>query len=848
MVVFSGGMSSAWGRDYFDPSFLSIGATKGASAPVDLSQFEQAGNVPAGKYLVDIYVNGEQVDSRTLVFAPVPGGATGEVYPELTVGLLDRYGVNVAAIEKLKALPPDATLGPIAQLIPSAKTTFDFATLRLNISMPQAYLKPNSGGVVDPSLWDEGVPAFLMNYNLSGGNRWQDGQSGNGNSRQDGLFASFHSGLNWGAWRLRNDTTYYSTRVQTQGEETNKSTAQKWSFLNTYLQRDIAPLKSELTLGDSNTGGDVFDGIPFRGVQMATNDEMTPDSQRGFAPVITGIASSNAKVTITQNNAVIYQTYVAPGPFRLTDVQQSQAGDMVITVTEANGTQHSTTQAYSSVPIMQREGHAEYELTAGRYRGMGVTDGQREPMFALGTLIYGLPHGITLYGGGLGANDYQSVVVGSGLSLGVMGAISLDATLARAKLPGQEDAQTGSSYRIKYSKSMLTTGTTFDLAAYRYSTRNYYSFSDTNNMGYRLYDNQVPWLLDRRRSSWQIRLSQQLDGWGSIYVSGMRDDFWGNNRINNNLSAGYSGSYQGITYGLSYGISRVRGQGEWPENRQIAFTLQVPLSRFNASASSSTFANYAVTHDNSGRTQNQVGVSGSTMDNALSYGVMQGIENQGRGNSGSLYGGYRGGMGNMTLGYNYSQGTRGVNYGLSGGVLVHPYGVTLGQQMGDTLGLVRAPGASGMKVTTGSQVVTNPWGYAVVPNLSAYRANRISLDPSTLPANAEVLENSQRVYPTKGAVVVANYKVRVGEQVMLTLLYRGKPVPFGATASLEGDRQAEAASIVGDAGLVYLSGMPSQGTVHVKWGNGADQQCSVALELGKPDAEGNMKQVRAVCQ
>lgn len=47
-------------------------------------------------------------------------------------------------------------------------------------------------GWVDPSQWDEGVPAALLNYNLSGSNTWRDGKNGSDNN----YYANLQSGLN----------------------------------------------------------------------------------------------------------------------------------------------------------------------------------------------------------------------------------------------------------------------------------------------------------------------------------------------------------------------------------------------------------------------------------------------------------------------------------------------------------------------------------------------------------------------------------------------------------------------------------------------------------------------------
>lgn len=60
-----------------------------------------------------------------------------------------------------------------------------------------------------------------------------------------------------------------------------------------------------------------FDSVSFRGVQLASDDNMLPDSLKGFAPVVRGIAKSNAQITIKQNGYTIYQTYVSPGALKL---------------------------------------------------------------------------------------------------------------------------------------------------------------------------------------------------------------------------------------------------------------------------------------------------------------------------------------------------------------------------------------------------------------------------------------------------------------------------------------------------------------------------------------------------
>ncbi len=144
-----------------------------------------------------------------------------------------------------------------------------------------------------------------------------------------------------------------------------------------------------------------------------SDDEMLPDSQRGFAPTIRGVAHSNAKVTVSQHGYVIYETFVSPGAFAISDLYPtSQSGDLEVKVTESNGAVRTFTQPYSAVPYMLREGRGKFSLSVGRYHSGG--ESVRSPEFLQGTLFYGLTAGFTLYGGTQLARDYQAWALGLG--------------------------------------------------------------------------------------------------------------------------------------------------------------------------------------------------------------------------------------------------------------------------------------------------------------------------------------------------------------------------------------------------------------------------------------------------
>lgn len=821
--------SCVWAKDYFDPSFL--GGDSGA--PVDLSAFETPGGMVEGTYLADIYMNNKMQSTRQVTFTK---DDNGNIVPDITPEMLRKMGVNIEHLSGFKDLPEDKPAGDLTALIPDATVKFDIAQLKLDITVPQVDMDHDVTDDVDPSLWDEGIPAATMSYFINGSKTRNSGSNGMEGSDSQNVFAMLHGGLNAGAWRLRTGFNYSNSTMSGAGYSNRYSQSQ---FSHTYLQRDVKSIRSELTVGEDSTSSNIFDSIPFRGVKLATSDQMLPSSTRGFAPTITGIAKTNARVSVTQNGIVIYETTVPPGAFRLTDIHNSgNGGDLTITVTEADGSRHITTQAYSTLPLMKRPGSYDYELVVAKYKNGGYTSDSHDPLFAMATLTMGLPHFITMYGGILGAKDYTSLALGSGFSLGALGAVSVDATFSRAHLNDQEGTVNGVAARAKYSKSMMSTGTTVDLSAYRYATPNYYSFQDAMSHGYELSYGSAPWLGERERSTWQLVLSQRLGEMSSLSLNATRRDYWRTKRVVNSVGASFSSSIKGVSYSLSYNVDHTQGADDsWPTNRQVAFSVSVPFSLFSPSSAAlrDISSTYSVTHDNHGRTSQQAGLSGSFLGNKVSWNASQSTENQGGGSNSNLGLAYQSGIGNANVAYGFSNTSKTLSGGVSGGMVLHPHGLSLTSSIGDSMVLVSAPGAGGVKV---GDVTTDSRGYAVVPYLQSYQRNSVSLDPTTLPDGVDIPNNSTVVYPTKGALVEAKFKSRVGRQAMLTLLMMGnKPVPFGAMASLPND-DAQSAAIVGDGGMVYLTGAPQKGVLEVLWGTEPNQKCNAKFDLGAPAKPG----------
>ncbi|THE42310.1 hypothetical protein DJ535_00125 [Citrobacter murliniae] len=778
---------------YFDSSMLET--QKSGMQPTDLSLFSQEKSQLPGDYRVDIYLNKNKIGQKTLTFT---ANASQQLEPQFTIAQLRELGVKVDDIPALAEKSDDAIISALPSLIPSTTIDFDFNHSRLNMSIPLIALYRDARGYVAPSRWDSGVPALFTNYSFSGSDtRYQRGDQ---SERQ---YLNLQNGANVGPWRLRNYSTW-----------NRDDRSSSWNTINSYLQRDIKTLKSQLLIGESATTGSLFSSYQFTGMQLASDDNMLPNSQRGFAPTIRGIANTSAIITVRQNDYIIYQSNVPAGAFEINDLYPSaSSGDLDITIEESDGSLRHFVQPYSSLPLMQRPGRLKYSVTAGKFRATNSNDSD-EPEFAEGTAIYGLNNTLTLYGGLLGAENYQSLGAGVGSTLGMIGALAVDITRADSQFDDQQSAS-GYQWRTQYTKEIPETGTNLSLSYYRYTSSGFFTFSDANAHGQ---DSS-----QRQRSQIQLNLSQSLFGSVSFYTSGSQRDYWNSGGHDRNLSLGINGQIAGIGYNLS---GQFTDYDEEDNDRTLSLSLSIPLDRWLPHSR----ASYRMTNKKDRATQNEARLDGSLLqDNRLSYSLKQ-TQDTDNNHSSSLGSSYRSAYGTFNANYDYSNDSRQYSYGASGGIVMHRHGVTLSQPLGNSFALIDLNGAPGVRVQNYPGIATDPFGYAVIPYLTSYQENRISLDTTLLPDDVDVQQTTQVVVPNNGAVVTARFTADIGLRVLVTLRDKnGNPVPFGARASNPDSGQE---NIVDEGGVLYLAGVSTQPQPWtVQWGNQADQQCQFTFSL-----------------
>lgn len=806
---------------YFDPDFLEL-PNKDS---VDLSQFENNEQL-AGDYYVDIYVNTNLIGAKNLKFEK---NSRNQLVPCLSLTDIKEFGIKTAEYPELQTAGSHCVN---LAAIPDATSNFEFDSQRLYLSIPQIALDRNPRGYVDLANIDNGINALLLNYSYNGSKNYDRKSSGSDNTSH---YVNLRPGLNIGAWRLRNYTTWSSSTDQ----------SGKWDTIYTYASRGINSIKSQLTLGDSVSPSMVFDSVPFRGAQLATDDDMSPESLRGYAPVVRGIARSNAQVTIRQNGYIIYQTEVATGPFEINDLYPTGgSGDLHVTIKESNGSEQYQIVPFASLPVLQREGYFSYSVTSGEYRAYDSSIDKTK--FGQFTLIYGLPYGITAYGGSQVSEHYQSYSIGAGQNLGRFGALSIDVTHANSTL-SNDVKEKGQSYRFRYNKNINDIGTNIALAGYRYSTKGFYSlaevFDDYRNTNY------IP-EIERRRNRGEITLSQNLgDNFGSISVGYINEDYWNSDRKTQSATVGYNNSWQGISYSLNYTYNKNTNSYSYTsgsrtkseDDHQLAFSVSVPFTVFD----NTFYYNFNSNSSSNGPSTGSIGLSASQLNNRLNWSMQQGFTTQEQGTSGNMNASYKGQYGEISGGTGYSKDNYNLYYGVNGSLVAHSGGLVLGQQLGETAAIVEIPDAGDVPVLNQAGVVTNNQGYALVPYVTAYRKNVIDIDTSELPENTEMELTSQSVAPSRGALVKASFAANVGYRAIMILTFAdGNPVPFGAQAIFKDNPQLN--NIVGNDGEIYLSGLAENGNFIIQYND--KQQCQVNYNLAGISNYMGLYKTTAVCR
>lgn len=811
----------------FDADFL---RTKDQEIP---QQFYHPDQVSAGIKTADVVLNGQTLFKTKIEFITVKAGDSAT--PCLTQALLHQMRLDSGLKELAKN--GDQICYDLLAKWPDAKIKYDDSMQQLLVTTPQAAISTTmQSEMIDPSLWDSGVNALRMSYS-SYVYHTENHSENDSTDSSDSAYISLNSGMNLGNWRFYSFDTFDKSEL---GWEQNHDRA--------YAERDIASLVSRFTVGDvyASTSSDMLGILPVRGMTLETNQQMLPINSFNYSPVIRGVARSNARIVIRQRGNIIYSETVSPGSFAISDLSNGQIGaDLAVTVEESDGSQQQFTVPYTALPSMLRPGSWRYSLSGGHYRDNSLS---YQPLVTQGSLQYGFDK-LTLSNLIVAGEGYKSMALSSAFNLGAWGSISLDwATEQHQNVSrkDQSDGRTqsdsgdaGRAVRLLYARRFDESDTSLQVMGYRYQSEDFMDFPEYASWRWGSSNTR-----SHRKTQTQATINQGLGDFGNGYLTLQRDNYYDSSATDTSLTLGYSFNIRAVNVAISYSY-QANSSGDLDSDttapdRQLSLNFSMPLDMGEKRSRNVTFTNNS--SNKSGDTQ-MATVSGTEMEGAMNYSVSAQHDSQGYSPSASLA--YRNSMANMNVSASAGQNSRQYSAGLSGGVVAYRGGVVLSQQLGDTIAIIETPGAKGVSVEGQPGVTTDRWGHAVVPSISPYRDNQLSLDTRHAEDNVELSEGGDNVVPTHGAVVVRRFQTKVGRRAIVMLsLPDGKPAPFGANV-WQGKEQV---GMVADNGLLYLNGVlaDADATLNVQLEN--NTQCQFVLPVAKGQSDPWYQQINAVCR
>lgn len=774
---------------------------------LDLSQFSKKGFILPGTYPLMMQINGQSTEEFDVVFrAPQTDPDGSEAC--LTEDMVAMFGLKPELLDELKwdktgqCLDPDSLSGLTIEA--------SLATSSMSVGIPQMYLEYSDANWDPPSRWDHGISGVMVDYyiNVQSIDRQHDSRGSENTMSGNGT-----TGVNLGAWRFRAD---WQLTPDSSSSPSSMTTDLEWSRY--YAYRPLPALAAKLTIGEDYLNSEIFDSFRFTGAGLKSDSNMLPPHLRGYAPEVTGVANSNARVTISQQGRVLYETQVASGPFSIQNISDAVSGTLDVKISEADGTVREFQVNTADVPYLTRPGTVRYSAAAGR--ASSWTHSVNGPLFATGEFSWGVSNGWSLFGGGIASDNYQAVSAGIGRDMFVLGALSFDITQSSASLPDDSTLK-GKSFRLDYSKFFDDLDANVSFAGYRFSEEEFMSMDEylgVLNMEERS---------GSRKEMYTLTLNKRFDSLAmSAYLNYSHETYW-DKPDRDRLSLTASQNFDlGPIKNLNVSLSAYRNEYEKEKDDGIYLSLSVPFGNGgtvsynmsnNGSNTEQSASYYKRVNEN---TNYQVSTGYSDKNKSVSANVMHATD-VARVN------------GNMSY---HSDAYTQLGISLQGGGTATMKGVALHRS--------GMPGGTRLMVDTddvpdvpvrgyGATVFSNRFGTSVLSDVNSYYRNSAKIDLEKLNDNTEVRRSVAEVTLTEGAIGYRHFDVISGNKSMVVIrLEDGSHPPFGATVQ---NKNKQEIGLVNDGGSVYLSGINPGEKMSVLWDG--DTQCEIELPDMLP--EGN---------
>ena len=584
--------------------------------------------------------------------------------------------------------------------------------------------------------------------------------------------------------------------------------------------------------------GDLINGglawtrpIRIGGVQAQTNFALRPDLVTMPLPTLGGTAAVPSTVDVYVNNIKTFSQEVGIGPFSVSNVPVvTGAGNAQLVITDSSGQQTRTTLPFYASSSLLAPDLSSWSVEAGLPRlGYGSTaDTYVETPVASATLRRGIFDWLTVEGHAEGGGGLANGGMGAAVRTGTFGVAG--AAIAGSTLSDSRGLQTYISYETRlfgfnlHASSQQTFGSYNDLASATARLQNTMTVPISYLDGFvaflpyippkaqiaALYNSALP---PRQIDQFSIGASLPFDNKASWNLSYLHElDASGN--LSNIVAASYS---RALPQEASLFATVFRDFGT-DSNTGIVVGVSIPFGKTGSVTTSVS--------GGQGGTAVTVDAVKSLGPSAGDYG-WEVRDSEGDSPYRSASFSYRTGYVTAKIGAAEYQGNSNAAVELRGSIATMGGDVFFSDWIDNGFAVVDV-GAPGVEVSYENRPIgnTDARGMILLPSLLSYQKNLITIDPSSLPADAEIQSTRDVSAPADRAGVLVRFKVQTDSTAALVAFVRadGSFVPAGATGRLDGGEDF----IVGYDGQAFVRGLKPVNSVSIQ---SADASCHAGFNF-----------------
>lgn len=475
-----------------------------------------------------------------------------------------------------------------------------------------------------------------------------------------------------------------------------------------------------------------------------------------------GEATLPSTLDLYINGLKTYSGQIAPGPFEIGSGTNriNGAGDAHIVVTDILGQITTLDFPIYDAPALLREGLSDWSLEIGAVRenyGIGSFD-YASALVASGSWRRGLSNNLTLEAHGeMGASLWNG---GAGIAwkMPMGGVLSTSLAISRSESAGHR-TKTGHRAEIGYSWADRN----FNLSASVQRTDKHYADIAS-------------------RHGAPVAIERDLV---NIGVNGGRYGNFGLSMVRQRYSGDPARSFASLSWNrplsdrFSVSASLHQDLGAKPDRSGFLTVTFVPGNRQHLSANvraAKARTNLALSYR---RSLPYAGGTGwAVTSNYDGQHVQAAVQVD-----------HLGSFGQITAGTRLNKGRASAYAGYSGALVVMGDDLFLSRKIYDGFAVVSASGIADVPVKLHNREIgrTDGNGHLLVTGLNAYQANKLSVDPTDLPANMSIASIDQQAVPSQRSGVLINFEIVPTRSVLMTLVDgSGAIIPLGVQAQMTG--------------------------------------------------------------